>query len=137
MNLNIHNQYKPVLMYVFFGICTTLINIVIYAVFYKILNIENITSTVIAWIFANIFAFFTNKIWVFNSNDFDKKTIIYELIKFFLCRLGTGVIDVVIMWITVNYLNLNALFWKCISNIIVIILNYVASKHIIFLRENK
>lgn len=137
MNLNIHNQYKSVLMYVFFGICTTLINIVIYAVFYKILNIENITSTVIAWIFANIFAFFTNKIWVFNSNDFDKKTIIYELIKFFLCRLGTGVIDVVIMWITVNYLNLNALFWKCISNIIVIILNYVASKHIIFLRENK
>ena len=76
------------------------------------------------------FAFITNKLWVFESRKI--KSIIHELPAFLLCRILTGVLDVLIMYVSVDVLSLNGIIMKIVSNIIVIVLNYIASKWVIF-----
>lgn len=92
-------------------------------------------STCVALFLCISVAFITNKLWVFNSKTFDKKVFIYELLSFVLCRLLTSIIDVVIMYVGVDIWNFNGLIIKVLSNVIVIVLNYVASKVIIFVKK--
>jgi putative flippase GtrA len=130
--IELYRKYKMPILYLFFGGLTTLINIFVYFICYNILYLSNITSNVIAWILAVIFAFITNKIYVFESKS---KSILYELSTFFACRLGTGLLDLGIMYLTVDILKWNALIMKILSNVIVIILNFVFSKIIIFKKD--
>lgn len=128
-------RYKGLLSYIFFGICTTIINVVIYNVCYYKLLVSNVNSTIIAWLIAVLFAFITNKIFVFESRSFTFKVIVYEWISFLGCRLATGILDIGIMYIAIDCLDQNAMLWKIISNILTIIINYIASKLIIFKRK--
>ena len=125
-------KYKSFIMYMIFGVLTTVINLLTYYICFNILRIPNVASTIIAWILAVSFAFVTNKIWVFDSKSFDGKILSHEIPTFFGARIATGVLDVVIMYIAVDVLSWNSTVWKLVSNIIVIILNYIASKFVIF-----
>lgn len=116
----------------FFGVCTTAINTICYWLLYDVLTLSNIVSTIIAWLAAVVFAFVTNKRFVFESKRTNTTERINEVISFFGCRLLTGILDVAIMAITVDMLQWNGLLWKLFSNIIVTIINYVASKYLIF-----
>ena len=129
-------QNKSIISYLFFGVCTTAINWLAYYLCYTILNISNIISTIIAWLISVAFAFITNKIWVFDSKSCDLKTIISELMKFFVARLATGVLDVVIMWCAVDFYHFEPTVWKLFSNVLVIIMNYFLSKLIVFRNRN-
>lgn len=133
--LKLDEKKKEVLLYCFFGALTTLINIVIYNLCFYLLNINNSLSNVISWVVSVIFAYVTNKVWVFDSRSFKISVIISEILSFFGCRLATGVIDILIMYIAVDRLYLTAWILKILSNIIVIILNYVASKFFIFKKQ--
>lgn len=135
--LELIKKYKPMLMYLIFGVLTTCVNIITYAVCYNYLNISNVISNILAWIFAVLFAFITNKIWVFDSKSTEMKVLIFEIITFFTCRLATGVLDLAIMFVSVDILKLYPIIMKIISNVIVIILNYIASKLLIFKKEEK
>ena len=126
------SKYKNVFYYVFFGVCTTIVNVVTYYCCFNIATMTNVTATVIAWILAVLFAYITNKLWVFESRSFNKDVLIKEIPAFFGCRLATGVLDVVIMYVAVDIVNSNGTVWKIISNVLVIIINYVASKLVIF-----
>ena len=95
-------------------------------------SIPNVPSTCIAWILSVLFAYLTNKVYVFQSKSFKKEVLLREGLQFFGCRLLTGILDVAIMFVAVDLLHWNGLVWKVISNILVIILNYVASKLLIF-----
>jgi len=119
-------------MYAVFGLLTTLINMAVYYVCYNVIRIPNVPSTILAWILAVAFAFVTNKLWVFESRSFDKKTLFHEISTFVGCRLATGVLDVGIMYVAVDLLKWDGTVWKLISNILVIIINYIASKMVIF-----
>lgn len=130
--INIYRQYKMPILYIIFGGLTTLVNIVVYFVCYNVAGLSNVFSTIIAWILSVIFAFITNKFYVFESKS---KNLFYEISTFFGCRFGTGILDVGIMYLTVDILNWNALLMKIISNIIVIVLNYILSKVIIFKKK--
>ena len=123
-------KYKQMLLYIFFGVCTTAINTVSYHILFNFLNVANIASTIISWLLAVIFAFVTNKYFVFESKGTDG--LVNEAVSFFSCRIATGVLDVIIMYVAVDILMLSGLLWKILSNIIVIILNFVASKFFIF-----
>lgn len=129
-------KYKGIISYLFFGVCTTVINVVIYNILYSHLQMSNVLSTSIAWMLAVVFAFVTNKLFVFESPSWKLGVLKHELISFFGCRLLTGVMDVAIMYLMVDCLNQNAMLWKVISNVFVITLNYLASKLIIF-RKNQ
>lgn len=128
-------KYKAFLAYAFFGVCTTMVNMIAYNVCMSRCKIGNIPSTIVAWILAVLFAFITNKLWVFESRSFKVNILIHEVVSFFMCRLLTGVLDVLIMYIAVDVMRLNATLWKLLSNILVIILNYIASKIVIFRRK--
>ena len=129
-------KHKRLILYAVFGILTTGINFVSYYLCYNIVRIENVPATIIAWILAVAFAFITNKLWVFDSKCFDKKTLVHEIPTFFGARLITGILDVVIMYIAVDVMLWNPMVWKLVSNIIVIVLNYAASMLIIFTKRD-
>ena len=125
-------KYRSMILYVVFGAFTTLVNMAAYGLCFNVAGIPNVPSTVIAWILAVSFAFVTNKLWVFDSKKWDKKTLLHEIPTFFGARALTGLLDVGIMYVSVDVLHWNAMLWKLISNVIVIILNYIASKLVIF-----
>ncbi|MDD7638468.1 MAG: GtrA family protein, partial [Clostridiales bacterium] len=125
-------KYKELISYGIFGVLTTVINIAVYTVCYNLLGISNVVSNVIAWILSVLFAYVTNKIWVFESKSTEWKVLIYEMGSFFGCRLATGLLDLAIMYVTVDKLALNSTLMKCVSNVIVIIANYIFSKLVIF-----
>ena len=121
-------------LYLFFGVCTTAVNTVCYWVFHDLLTQSNMASTILAWLTAVIFAFMTNKIFVFESKRTRAGEQIREVLSFFGCRLLTGILDVAIMVAAVDILQWNSLLWKLISNIIVTVINYITSKFLIFKR---
>lgn len=130
--LELMKKYKSLIAYGFFGVLTTVINIVVYYLCYDVGGISNVISNVIAWVVAVLTAFITNKLWVFESKSFEPKILFYELWTFVGCRLVTGVMDLMIMYICVDVLGWPAMFMKIASNVLVIILNYIFSKLIIF-----
>ena len=129
-------KYKEQILYVFFGGLTTIINWGAYALCYNVLGVSNVPSVIIAWILGVAFAFVTNKIWVFESRSFDTKTVLRELWTFVAARLATGLLDLGIMYLAVDVLGGNGNVWKLISNVVVIILNYVFSKLIVFRKRD-
>ena len=129
---NLWTKYKSFIMYAIFGVLTTVVNMAAYFLSFNLLKIPNVPSTVIAWVLAVLFAFITNKLWVFDSPSFDAKTLRHEIPTFFGARIATGILDVVIMYLAVDLAHWNPTVWKLISNVLVIIINYIASKLVIF-----
>lgn len=127
-----YEKYKSQILYIFFGAITTFINIISYYVSFNVLGISNVVSTIIAWVFAVIFAFITNKIWVFDSKSWEPEIAIKELISFISVRLLTGLFDLAIMYIGVDVLKFNGMIMKILSNVFVLIANYIGSKLFIF-----
>jgi putative flippase GtrA len=125
-------KYKEIIAYGFFGVCTTVINTAAYMLLFDVLKVPNVASTVIAWVAAVSFAYVTNRRWVFESKASGREAVTKEALKFFEMRAATGVLDVAIMFTAVDLLHGNGDIWKLISNVIVIILNYLASKLIVF-----
>lgn len=125
-------KYKGIISYLFFGVCTTLVNVAVYYVCYNVCGMFNVGATVIAWLLAVLFAFVTNKMFVFDSPSWSAEALKHEIPSFFGCRFLTGVLDVGIMYAAVDLMGWNGMIWKFISNVLVIVLNYAASKLIIF-----
>ena len=123
---------QSVILYLIFGVLKTLVNILAYWLAAHVLGLGVTASVIIAWILAVLFAYFTNRKWVFISNANNSREILRELGAFFACRIFTGVLDILLMYIFVTLLNFNDLLIKALSNIAVIILNYLGSKFLIF-----
>lgn len=123
---------KDIAPYIVFGILTTIVNIVVYCILVHVLGFKVLCGTVFAWVISVLFAYLTNRKWVFESVTSTKYEIIKELISFFTCRLMTGVLDWICMFVFVDLLNCRDLMIKIIANFIVVICNYLASKFIIF-----
>ena len=128
---------KHLFLYGIFGILTTLFNIFLYYFFTRIFNFDVVFSTILAWVCAVLFAYYTNKKYVFESKTDSLNAKIHEIFYFFLCRFATGFIDVIIMYIFVSLLAFNDVIIKTVSNIIVIIFNYIGSKIFVFNNSKK
>ncbi|MCI5801480.1 MAG: GtrA family protein [Oscillospiraceae bacterium] len=125
-------KYREVLNYLFFGVLTTLVNLVSYFVLTRAFHINYIAATAIAWVLSVLFAYVTNKIWVFESRDTAPGVILRELISFVGCRLFSGALDMGIMYLCVSVWGMPDGIIKILSNILVIVLNYIFSKLLIF-----
>lgn len=133
--LNILQRYRHLLAYAFFGVCTTVVNVLSYYLCHTVAGMPNIPSTICAWFLAVFFAFITNKLYVFESKSFQGKDFFRELVAFYICRISTGLMDVGIMYGAVDLLSWNGTLWKAISNLLAIVLNYIASRFVIFTRR--
>ena len=128
-------KYWEVLSYLFFGVLTTAVNYVTFALAVQILPVSATVANVIAWVVAVAFAYLTNKPFVFRSHDWSAKTVIPELGKFLSCRIGSGVMETVIILIAVDILGGNKYLWKLLTNVLVVIVNYVGSKLLVFRKK--
>ena len=126
-----YNKYSEILLYLFFGGLTTLINIVSFFVL-RLLDVNIYVSNIMAWVLAVLFAFITNKFFVFNSKGKSKKENVRELVSFFGFRVLSLGIDMGVMYVLINLLSSGELLAKVIANIVVIITNYIFSKVFIF-----
>ena len=128
-NFKILNKNKEVVLYIIFGVLTTLVNIMSYLFFAKICGINILISNIMAWFFSILFAYVTNRILVFESKN---KKILYEFALFIGGRGLSGILDSLLFYVLVVLLMFNDIVSKIFINIIVIIINYVLSKKIIF-----
>ena len=129
-------RYKSQLLYLFFGGFTTLVNLAVYGVCTRMADLSTALSTAIAWGAAVLFAYLTNRTWVFESRARTVPDILREAWSFLLCRLATFGLDLAIMYFCVDRLGLPDMPVKMLSNLLVIVLNYVASKVIIFSKKS-
>lgn len=130
----LYNKYETYILYIVFGILTTAINFACFFILRK-LNVNLYLSNTIAWIVAVLFAFFSNKKYVFNNKSHSFIEFIKTLLLFFSARLASLIIfDIFFMYIMVDVLHMNEMVAKIIDNIGVIIFNFIASK---FIFKNK
>ena len=128
-------RHVVVLSYLFFGGLTTAVNYIVYLPCYNLLELSASVSNVIAWVVAVAFAFLTNKPFVFKSYDWSAKTVLPELTKFVGCRVGSGVLETAILFLTVDLLQWNGNWMKLITSVLVVILNYFGSKFLVFRKK--
>lgn len=129
-------KYREVISYLFWGVMTTLVNYVTYFVCRKILGAENyLLCNAIAWTVAVVFAFVVNKLFVFQSKSWEGKLVFREAWQFLSARIFSGVLDMALMWFFVDKIGINDTIVKIISNIVVVVLNYILSKLVIFRKK--
>ena len=102
----IYLKYKSQILYLFFGGLSTLLNIVIFFIFNTLIKIDYQISNVIAWIIVVIFAYITNKIWVFESKKETKSELLKETVSFFGSRLLTLGIEFILLYLFVEKFNI-------------------------------
>ena len=130
-------RYRSMILYLVFGVLTTFVNVFTYWLLAHPMHLDMMLSTVLAWIAAVFFAFFTNRKWVFESKTSDSVGIAKEIVRFFSCRLATGLVDMAIMFIFVDVMAFSDVVIKMFANVVVIVLNFVASKFFVFKKEKQ
>lgn len=130
-------KYREVFLYLIFGVLTTLVNYAVYLAWIYTFpsKVANIEATVIAWIVSVLFAYFTNRKWVFQSGATGFAENLRECLSFFSGRAATGLLDLGIMYLAVDILLFDGRIIKLLSNVLVIILNYILSKLVIFKKQ--
>ena len=133
----LYNKYYEIIMYFIFGILTTLVSLLIYyALVYTILDPNKIfelqLANILSWFGAVCFAYVTNRRFVFKSKNNSKTK---EISKFFLSRITTLLMDMFIMFLFVTVLHLNDKIIKIISQVVVIVSNYLFSKLLVFKKD--
>jgi len=126
------SKYQEIISYVFFGGLTTVVNWMVYFPLFNFLHIDSAVSNAIAWAVSVAFAYVTNKPFVFHSHDWSLKTVLPELGKFVSARLLSGGFETACMFVFVTWLSFDGNITKVVVSIAVVILNYVASKLVVF-----
>lgn len=140
--MNLLKKYRSQIVYLIFGVLTTVVN---YLVFFPCSSYLEKTgfqyavavSNTVAWVFAVLFAYVTNKPFVFESHDWSWKVVAPELAKFVSTRLASLLIETVIITVTVDMLHWNKIVWKILTSVLVVVLNYVGSKLLVFRRKKQ
>ena len=121
-------KYREIITYLIFGVLTTAVNWAVYYPLFNLAGFSAMLSKTIAWAVAVIFAYLTNKPFVFESRDWRFAVVIPELSKFVGCRIGSGLLEVLFMYITVDWMLLNGNVMNIIVSVFVVIINYIGSK---------
>ena len=125
-------KYWGILSYLFFGVLTTVVNFLVYYPLTNILGVNATLSNIIAWAVSVAFAFLTNKPFVFKSYDWSASVVMPELAKFVGTRVGSGFIETALIFIFVDLLKWDGNVLKIAVSVLVVIINYVGSKLLVF-----
>ena len=129
-------KYREIIAYLICGVATTLVSLLTYYLLAKfIFDTSNALqlqiTNVISWIISVAFAFVTNRIFVFKSTA----SPLNECIKFYIARIGTLLIDMLLMYLLVTICEFDDMIIKTIVQVVVIVLNYVFGKLLVFKGE--
>lgn len=129
------NRHWGVVSYLIFGVLTTLVNFLVYYLLYNLLFCTAALCNAFAWIVAVLFAFLTNKPFVFKSYDWSCKVVLSELFRFVSCRMVSGLLETAAIWLFVDIICWNGNLIKIFVSLIVILLNYIFSKWVVFYKN--
>lgn len=127
---------KEFINYIIFGLMTTFVNILIYDLGLKV-GFDYKVSNIFALVGAKVFAYITNKVFVFNNHTDGVINLLKEMFRFIFARSLTGIVDYVGVIFLVELCNINKSLSKYILQAIVIILNYIFSKKLVFIKKEK
>lgn len=128
--------YKEVINYLVFGVLAMIVNFVSYYIFAKMLNLDEVISSGLSWFCSVLFAYITNKLFVFESKTDTLKAFLIEMTSFFLARIISGALcDVGTFALMVKVFHINDIFSKIVTQVMVVIVNYLFSKLIIFRKK--
>ncbi|MCQ2973198.1 MAG: GtrA family protein [Bacteroidales bacterium] len=130
-------KYKQIIYYIFFGVVSTIVNILTFWICNSLLNINYLIANVISWITAVFCAYITNKLWVFESRGKSREENIYEAIQFYIFRLISLGMDMACMYIMIDILQIKEIIAKIVANVVVVVANYIFSKLIIFKKRQE
>ena len=130
------SKYREIVLYLVCGVLTSAVNFAVYFPLYNWLHLSASVSNVISWIAAVATAFLTNKPLVFRSFDWSFKAVWPEMCKFVGCRILSGVLETVVIFVAADLLQWNGNWVKIITSVAVVIANYVASKYFVFQRTD-
>ena len=125
-------RFKEIINYIFFGVLATIVNVVSFYIFDSIFNWQYLLANALSIIISILFAYVTNKLFVFESKTETYQAVVREFMSFISFRLLSGLIDMLSMWILVDAITMDSIVAKLITQIIVVILNYIFSKFFIF-----
>lgn len=123
---------REIAAYLVFGVLTTVVNVATYAALTRLAGVGYLWSNVIAWAVSVAFAFVTNKLWVFESRSTLPGVLAFELSTFIAARLASGLLDTGLMFVLVGLAHAPDLWSKILVNVVVVVVNYVLSKFVIF-----
>jgi len=129
-------KHKQIILYIFFGALTTAVNFAVFFILTRWLGASLVVANVMAWIIAVLFAYVTNRRWVFESKVTGFFPVLKEMCSFIAARIFSGIVDTVLMVILVDWLFIYDMTAKILVGIIVIILNFILSKWIIFRKSS-
>ena len=130
-------KYKEVISYIFFGVLTTAVDFVSYWFFTRMLHLDESLSNVLSQVVAILFAYVTNKLFVFEDKTNSLKMLIVQFAKFVSFRLVTLVLNTALFFLMHDICKINDIVTKASVSVIVIILNYVFSKLFVFKKGDK
>ncbi len=125
-------KQHDILVYLFFGVLTTAVNYAVYLPLYNLLGLSAAVSNMSAWAAAVVFAYLTNKPFVFRSHDWSAATVLPEVSKFVGSRVFSGALETAIIYVTVDRLFWNGNVIKPVTAVLVVVLNYIAGKLLVF-----
>jgi len=134
---DLFDRYGEIINYLIFGVATTVVNIVVFFLFDTILSVPYLIANAIAIILSILFAFFTNKKYVFKSQAMSRQDNWEEFVRFVSFRVLSGLFDMLSMWILVDMLLFGTNLAKLLTQFIVVVLNYVFSKFFVFKQEEE
>lgn len=130
--MKLYNKYREIIDYIIFGGLTTLVNIVVFYIFDTLLGWPYLIANAVAIVLSILFAYITNKRFVFKTSDMTAQENIVEFLKFIGFRLISGLADMATMWLLVDLISIDTNIAKLLTQFIVVVLNYVFSKLFIF-----
>lgn len=133
---DMYKKYEEGINYLIFGFLAFVLNYVLYILFAGILDIHHLISTALSWVLTVIFAYWTNRKFVFKSKNKDLKSVGEEFVSFIGARVATGLMEIVLMFLMVDLADLNEFISKLVCQVLVIVANYFLSKLWIF-KEKK
>ena len=129
-----YEKYKELLLYIFFGGCTTLISVGSFVLFDPVLGMNELLANALSWVLAVGFAYITNRIWVFCSQT-KGQALWQELVTFYSGRLLTLGMEELLLLIFVTWLDFNSTAVKIAAQVAVLMGNYLISKFLIFRKQ--
>lgn len=127
-----YKKNKEMLLYLFFGGLTFIVSVASYIVFERTFGVNELIANFVSWVLAVLFAYITNRTWVFQSNVSNGQELFKEMSSFFIGRIATLIVEEIILMIFITYLGFNSILIKIIAQIVVIVSNYVISKLFVF-----
>ena len=132
----LYKKHEEGINYLIFGFLAFVLNYILYFLFADAMQMHSMAATVLSWVLTVVFAYWTNRTFVFKSQNKDTGSVVKEFVSFIGARIATEVLELVLMYVMVDLLSINDKISKLVCQALVILANYVLSKIWIFKKSD-